>query len=353
MSKENIEKLESALGRIEENESVVYFLTYDTKSNARAGVKHIYDMALTLKNNGANVKILVEDKGYVGVESWLGEDYKDIPVVSIKDDKVEIKIDDTIVVPEFYSNVLEQLSNVKCTKIMLVQQKDYIFETLPIGSRWSDYGFDKIITTTESTKRYILEYFPEALVHIIPPIIGDNFKPSEKLQKPFVAISCRDRSKHRKLISEFYLKFPQLRWITFRDMVQLSYSEFSEVLKECFVSVWIDEESTFGTFPLESMKCNVPVVGKIPDIEPDWLNENGMWTYDSTKIVEILGTYILAWLEGVELKGEVTDKMKETLLPYDSEITKNNIISIFNSFKNKRIDAINVALEKLKQEETV
>jgi glycosyltransferase involved in cell wall biosynthesis len=336
-----------------ENESIVYFLTYDTKTNARAAIKHIYDMALTLKNNGVNVKILVEDKSYSGVESWLGETYKDLPVVSIKDDKVEIKLDDAIVVPEFYSNVLEQLANVKCTKIMLVQQKDYIFETLPIGSRWSDYGFDKIITTTESTKRYILDYFPEALVHIIPPIIGDNFKPSEKLQKPYVAISCRDRSKHRKFISEFYLKFPQLRWITFRDMVQLSYSEFSEVLKECFVSLWIDEESTFGTFPLESMKCNVPVVGKIPDIEPDWLNENGMWTYDTTKIVEILGTYILAWLEGVELKSEVTDKMKETLLPYNSEITKNNIISIFNSFKNKRIDAITIALEKLKQEETV
>lgn len=350
---ENIEKLESALNRLESDESIVYFLTYDTKTNARAAVKHIYDMALTLKNNGVNAKILVEDKSYSGVESWLGETYKDLPVVSIKDDKVEIKLDDAIVVPEFYSNVLEQLSNVKCTKIMLVQQKDYIFETLPIGSRWSDYGFDKVITTTESTKRYILDYFPEALVHIIPPIIGDNFTPSEKLQKPYVAISCRDRSKHRKFISEFYLKFPQLRWITFRDMVQISYSEFSEVLKECFVSVWIDEESTFGTFPLESMKCNVPVVGKIPDIEPDWLNENGMWTYDSTKIVEILGTYILAWLEGVELKSEVTDKMKETLLPYGSDITKNNIISIFNSFKNKRIDAINTALEKLKQEETV
>jgi hypothetical protein len=45
--------------------------------------------------------------------------------------------------------------------------------------------------------------------------------------------------------------------------------------------------------------------------------------------------------------------MKETLLPYGSDITRNNIISIFNSFKNKRIDAINTALEKLKQEETV
>ena len=350
---ENIEKLESALGRLHSNENIVYFLTYDTKSNARAAVKHIYDMALTLKNNGVNTKILVEDKTYVGVESWLGESYSNIPIVSIKDDKVEIKIDDTIVVPEFYSNVLEQLSNVKCTKVMLVQQKDYIFETLPIGSKWSDYGFDKVITTSESTKRYILEYFPEALVYIIPPIIGDNFTPSEKLSKPYVAISCRDRSKHRKFISEFYLKFPQLRWITFRDMVQLTYSEFSDVLKECFVSVWIDEESTFGTFPLESMSCNVPVIGKIPNIEPDWLNENGMWTYDGNKVVEILGTYILAWLEGVELKSEVTDKMKETLLPYDSEITKNNVTSIFSSFKSKRIDTINGALEKLKQEETV
>ena len=350
MSKENIEKLESALGRLETKENVIYFLTYDTKNNARAAIKHIYDMALTLKENGYTPKILTEDKSYIRPE-WLGKKYDNLELVSIKEDKINIQIDDVIVVPEYYSNVLQQLSSIKCVKIMLVQQKDYIFETLPIGSRWSDYGFDKIITTTESTKRYILEYFPEALVHVIPPIIGDNFKPSEKLQKPYVAISCRDRSKHRKFISEFYLKFPQLRWITFRDMVQLSYSEFSEVLKECFVSLWIDEESTFGTFPLESMKCNVPVVGKIPDIEPDWLNENGMWTYDSTKIVEILGTYILAWLEGVELKSEVTDKMKETLLPYDSEITKNNINSIFNSFKNKRIETFKLTLDKLKLEE--
>ena len=33
MSKENIEKLESALTRLDTNESVVYFLTYDTKNN--------------------------------------------------------------------------------------------------------------------------------------------------------------------------------------------------------------------------------------------------------------------------------------------------------------------------------
>lgn len=347
----NIQILEAALERLESNASSIYFLVYDTKNNARASVKHIYDMALVLKKNGFNSIILSEDKSYKGVSGWLGDTYNELPVKSIKEDNVEIKLDDIIVVPEYYSNILEQLTNVRCVKVMLVQQKDYLFETLPIGSRWIDYGFDKVITTTESSKKFIMEYFPQSLVHIIPPIIGDNFSPSTSPLKPYIAISCRDRNVHRKLISQFYLKYPQLRWLTFKDMVQLSYDEFASALKECMVSLWVDDESTFGTFPLESMKCEVPVVGKIPDTEPDWLNENGMWTYDTDKLVDILASYILAWLDGIELNQEVKDKMRETLLPYQKDLTENNILSIFSSFRNKRIENIHSALDKLKQEE--
>jgi len=346
----NIEKLESSLSRISNKENVIYFLTYDTKNNARAAVKNIYDMALALKESGRLVKILVEDKTYTGVDSWLGDEYNSLEVVSIKEDKVEIKVEDVIVVPEYYSNVLPQLSNIKSVKVMLVQQKDYIFETLPIGSRWSDYGFDKCITTSESSKKYILDYFPESLVHLIPPFIGDNFQHTDKPIKPYVAISCRDRLIHRKLISEFYIKYPQLRWITFRDMVQMSYDEFADNLKECMVSLWVDDESTFGTFPLESMKCGVPVVGKIPNTEPDWLSENGLWTYDVNKLVEILGTFILAWLEGVELTSEVKEKMRETVVPYTKETHNNNTLSIFNSLISIREDSIKKAIEKVKAE---
>jgi glycosyltransferase involved in cell wall biosynthesis len=346
-NKENLEKLESALERIISKDNVIYFLTYDTKNNARAAIKHIYDMALTLKDNGYNTKILVEDKSYIK-PLWLSDKYDVLDIVTIKEDKIELKIDDILVVPEYYSNVLQQLSSIRCNKVMLVQQKEYIFETLPIGSRWSDYGFDRVITTTEAAKKYILEIFPESLVYIIPPIIDDIFMPSEKPLKPYIAISVRDRVQHRKYISEFYIKFPQLRWITFRDMIQLTYSDFANNLKECVVSLWSDDESTFGTFPLESMKCGVPVVGKIPRTEPDWLSENGMWTYDDDKIVEILGTYVLAWVEGIELTEEVKNKMKETLLPYNEETTKNNIVSIFNSINNKRVETIKNGIEKLK-----
>ncbi len=75
-----------------------------------------------------------------------------------------------------------------------------------------------------------------------------------------------------------------------------------------------------------------------------------MWTYDDSKIVEILGTYINAWLEGVEINDDVKKKMKDTLLPYESDITKSNILNIFDSFINKRIDAIEKALNKIKEE---
>jgi|688.fasta_scaffold59721_7 hypothetical protein len=349
-NKENMEKLSNALDNLNNKSNIIYFLVYDTRNNPRASVKHIYDLALTLKEDGSSVKILAEDKTYSGVSGWLGDKYNDLEVVTIKDDRVEIKIDDVIVVPEYYSNVLESLANIRCTKVMLVQQKEYIFETLPIGSRWSDYGFDRVITTTELSKKYINDIFNECLVHIIPPIIGDEFSPSEVTPKPIIAISCKDRSISKKIISEFYIRYPHLRWITFRDMINMPYTDFANSLKECMVSVWVDDDSTFGTFPLESMKMGIPVIGKIPKNEPDWLSENGMWTYDESKIVEIVGTYVTAWLEGIEINDEVKQKMKDTLLPYSTEVTKNNVLNIFDSFRSKRIEAIEKALTKIKEE---
>ncbi len=45
--------------------------------------------------------------------------------------------------------------------------------------------------------------------------------------------------------------------------------------------------------------------------------------------------------------------MAETLLPYEETITKKNILSIFKSFKNRRVETIQKALDKLKLEENV
>ena len=43
--------------------------------------------------------------------------------------------------------------------------------------------------------------------------------------------------------------------------------------------------------------------------------------------------------------------MKETLVPYEKEITQGNITTIFDSFNSKRIDVIKSAIENIKTQE--
>lgn len=351
-----VDAFNDAINRLTNKESIIYFLTYDTKNNPRASVKYIYDLALTLKQNGYNTRLLVEDKTYRGVSGWLGDKYNELPIKYIKEekeeDKVSVAIDDTIIIPEYYSNALPQLANMRCNKLMLLQQKEYIFDTLEVGSRWSDYGIDKCITTTEEAKKYVNEFFPGVLTYVISPFIDDIFKPTVTPQKPYVAISCRDRIKQKKIISEFYLKNPHLRWITFRDMVQMTYEEFAEFLSECMVSIWIDDESTFGTFPLESMKCNVPVIGKLPNTKPDWLSENGVWVDTESAITEVLPSYILSWIDGQSLYDDFKEKMLETVGKYTKEIFEESVISVFSSLYNKKIENFTKILEKINEKET-
>ena len=191
--------------------------------------------------------------------------------------------------------------------------------------------------------------FNETLVHIIPPIIGDNFKPINLPLKPYVAISCRDRAVHRKLISEFYLKFPQLRWITFRDMRGLSEWEFASILKDSFVSVWIDDVSGLGTYPLESMKTGTPVIGKIPNLKPEWMTEhNGIWTNDTINMSDILAEFTQNWLED-NISEKLYESGNETAEKYtNTDDFKSNVLERFSSYINTRLNNFESQLEKLK-----
>src|SRR6056300_1143484 len=100
MNTELLNKVEQSVKNLEDKSVRLYFLVQDTKGNARAGVRHIYDMALTLKNNGFNPIIIHEGKEYTGVSEWLGEKYMELPHESIEGDSLKISPEDFIFVPE-------------------------------------------------------------------------------------------------------------------------------------------------------------------------------------------------------------------------------------------------------------
>ena len=68
---------------------------------------------------------------------------------------------------------------------------------------------------------------------ILKPFISDIFVKNELPAKPIIAVHSREQRDSVNMIKSFYIKFPQYRWVTFRDMRGLSQKEFANTLKEC------------------------------------------------------------------------------------------------------------------------
>ena len=333
-----------------EKKCKLHFFVQDTKGNAKASIRYIYQLAYALHVRDYNVTIIHEQKDYQGIGSWLDEKYMQIPHQPIEGQNLEIAPEDFIIVPELYGHVMEQTSKLPCGKIVLCQSYDYMFETLPPGASWSQYGFLKCITTTPEQEQYISEIMKNISFDILTPTISESFSKKTIPAKPIISVHTRDQRDTIKLIKSFYLKFPQFRWITFRDLRGLSEKEFSEHLKESFVSVWVDDISGFGTFPLESMKSNTPVIGKIPNLKPEWMNENnGIWTNDVISLVDILAEYIQNWLEDNIAEKLYTSGL-ETAEKYSNfESFENKSVELFNEYISKRLEIFESQYNKIKE----
>jgi glycosyltransferase involved in cell wall biosynthesis len=345
---DRILKIGESISNLKDKKNKIYFFVQDTKGNAKASIRYIYQMANALLKEGYNPIILHEKPDYFGVSSWLGEQYSKIPHQSVEGQNLQIAPEDFIIVPEIFGYVMAQLANVKCTKIVLSQSYDQIFETLQPGQMWSQFGFTKCITTSEIQKKYISQYMRNVPTDIIEPVISEVFEKSKYPAKPIIAISSREQRDSINLIKSFYQKYPQFRWITFRDMRGISEEEFANTLKECMLSVWDDRTSAFGTFPLESMKCGVPVIGVVPKMVPEWMNEdNGIWIQDELNLVNFIGEYIQNWLED-NISEDIYNGMEKSSLQYSNMTDfENKIISLFNEYTKSKLNVFETEYNKL------
>lgn len=348
MNTEQLQKIESSIENLRNKKSKIYFLVQDTKGNAKASVSYIYKMAMVLFKEGFNVEILHEKSDYIGVASWLDSKFMEIPHTSIDGQKLQVAPEDFIVIPELYGFVMSQISNLPCGKIVLSQAYDHILETLQPGQSWSQLGFMKCITTSEQQKEYIMGLMKNVSIDVIEPTISDKFKKQTLPANPTIAIHSREQRESLNIIKHFYLKFPQYRWVTFRDMRSMSESEFASTLQKSFMSVWIDETSSYGTFPLESMKSGVPIMGVVPTMVPQWMSEeNGLWITNKTQLPDYIADFLQNWLED-NISDVLLEEMQKTIEKLPTEETfKNKVINHFEGYISTRLNSFEEQLNKL------
>ena len=340
---ERQKQIEDMIERLDSKDFGIYFFTLDTRGNPVAGVANIYEHVKVLTKLGYRAYILHEKNDYklrgdehgFGLSDWLGEEYANLPHISIENQTLNLGPHDVLVVPEVFTQVMQKAKTFNCMKVILSQSYSYLFELLPIGGRWTDYGFKNVITTSETQANYLHRHFPGIITHIIPVSIADYFKASEKPKMPVVCIHTRTQGLAHRIAKSFYLQYPIYKWISFKELRGLPKRKFAEELGQSCLSIWVDDESGFGTFPLESIQCDTPVIGKIPNMIPEWLQEkdesgnfkirdNGIWTNTLLNIPELVATYLKLWFDDIKPE-QLFEAMNETknLYTEDNQAQKN------------------------------
>tara|TARA_Y100000401_G_scaffold117565_1_gene127176 strand:+ start:7649 stop:8782 length:1134 start_codon:yes stop_codon:yes gene_type:complete len=361
---DKITNLEEAIEKINNKDFGIYFFTIDTKGNPTAGVANIYEHVKVLRELGYNAQILHDKNDYklkgddegIGLEDWLGEEYASLPHVSIESQQLQVGLADVVVIPEAFASIMKQTTNFPCKRIVFLQSYEYIFEMLEIGENWGAFGINDVITTNQNLKDYVNSVFRNMVTEIIPVGIPEYFTPNEKPTVPTVAISARDKREVLKLVKVFFQKYPHYQFVTFRDMSGLARKDFAKALQESFLGVWIDELASFGTFPIECMKTNTPVIGKIPRLVPEWmgnvddkgnlqLNDNGVWTANLNALPDLIATMVGLYMED-SIPTNITEGTTEYTTQYTEEKTKNTIKEVYGKIFDRRIVEINNLITK-------
>lgn len=369
---EQLEKIKESIEKIENKDFGIYFFTIDTKGNPTAGVATIYEHVKKLRELGYNANILHdkddyklrEDEEGMGIAEWLGEEYANLPHVSIESQKLQVGPSDFVVIPEAFASIIKQTVSFPCKRIVFLQSYEYIFEMLEIGEGWEQFGITDVITTNKSLSEYAQSVFRGLRTDIIPVGIPEYFKNSTEPKIPTIAMSARDKRELLKIVKIFYQKYPHYRFITFRDMSGLPREMFAKELSKSFVSVWIDELSSFGTFPLESMRTKTPVIGKIPRMVPEWmgsvdqkgnlnLNDNGIWTPNLNSIPDIIATMVGLYLEDA-IPENILNGMSEWKNKYSTEESDKILSEVYKNIFDRRIVELQHTYDQISQkEETV
>lgn len=346
------EKILAAINAIKDKTNKLYFYIPETGGNIVGSLKYTYDIALAFQDAGYNV-YLFHEKDEHTPPKFGDEKYNSLKKTSFKEMSQSsdhlLSAADFIFVGELYVEGLvgSFRKNKIPAKIVIVSQSyDYILQYLELGESWDiTYNVSDVLTTTQKQALYINELFPFVETFVVRPFIEDYFCKNNLPTKPFVAIQSRFPSDGEKLIKEFYLKYPFYGWLPFKTLGSLSQQDFANELKECCLAVWMDEPSSFGTFPLECMKCGVPVVGMMPTMMPEWAGNNLFWVSNKMGMVDEMALRIDEYLHNIETEDRAKriEKSDETPLMYTEGNFKKESSEFIEKLITKRINQ----LEKL------
>lgn len=353
-NKKAIDRINDSIKSLNTKNFTIYFFVIDTKGTPNGSTQYIYEMAKELIDLNYNVTMLHQEKEFVGVLEWLGEEYANIPHSCIESENIKISASDFLIIPEIFSNVMNQTKELPCKRIIICQNVNYITEFIPLGVSWNNYNIFDVLTTSEIQAVDIKKLFPVIKTNVISPAIPEYFRNNDVPKKLIVSIVTKEQSVVNKIVKQFHWKYPEYRWVTFTDLRGMSRQQFSDTLRESAITVWVDDDTYFGYAPIESIKSGCITIGKLPNVIPEWMyNEEktgltnaGVWFNDIRDSQKIIANSIKAFLS-----DEVPEELYEAMRTFENKYTNDNrreeIKTVFNNYVENRINEMETIKNKI------
>ena len=362
---EKIQKIKTSLDNIRNKKSKFLFCVPESQGPT-ASVYEIYFHATVVKNMGYDVLILVERGDYV-IPAWVEKELTEFKHVAMSDPKLMVGPEDVMIIPEVYSNVMEQTKNLPCVRIGLLQSVDYMMNSLIPGTDWKSFNINDIVTTSETLKEWVESFQGKGKFNIKTYNIGipDYFERTDVPQKPIISVVGRNANEISKLVKLFFSRFPQYSWVTFDPMLtkskppqQMRRVDFAKRLQGNFAAVWVDRISSFGTFPLECMKSGVIPICLKPDITPEYILERtsgdtgqvvkiaegaGVWTDNFYDLPVLVGEVLVKFLDDA-ISEDLYVSMAKLAEKYSQENAEKQLVEIYQGFIDARTHLFELAL---------
>lgn len=352
-----IERINSELSKIDNKENNIYFFVIDTKGNPSGSLEYIYKLASFVKDEGYNVTMLYqtsEGEDFVGVNDWLGEKYSSLPHASINGEEISVSPSDVLFIPEIFSNIMVQTKKLPCKRIAILQNYDYMVEQMPFSVQWGDLGITECLTNTEYNAELIKDVFPYVKTNVITPYIDETFGTTTEPKKMIVNIVAKDQSDINRVVKPFYWKYPMYKWVSFRDLRGMEKTAFANALRESEVTIWLDDNTSFGYTALEAMKSGNIVIGKATQNEMPWTkdgenyNDGCLWFNDINEVHKMLASILRAILTD-NVPDKISEDAKKMTSEYTKERTKTEMVSYIDDIVTRRRNEINSLLETVEK----
>lgn len=335
------EKIKESIDLIKSKGNTIYFFLPSVPGYL-VSIYEFYRHANILRNEGYKVKFLTDEAHYNHPDWFETSLTEGFEVLFVGDEKAARKVQigqaDVIVIPEMLTNVMNQLENIKCQKIVLVQSFDAAVGSLSGGVNYNTLKIKDVLTTSQTLKGLCNEYLGIGL-NIKSARVGipSYFKRKKTPKKFNVSFLTRNANDITKVVKMLYSKYPSLRALGFDALDGYKREEFAERLSDSFMVIWLDRIASFGTLPLEAMQSGTIVAGLIPDIQPEYMKpENGLWAYTPVELVDVIARTAMQWLEN-EIDPELYKNMDETVAKYSEEKSADIIRVTYQEFFTERV----------------